>query len=163
MGQYFLIRNMDKREFLSSYWFGLTSKLPGILRPGDGIMTGFGVLLALSGSGWYSTGLLCGRWAADRIAIIGDYYQGTVADQQINQDTWYEIASQHDGWVNISEHVRQLLEIDWEMCLPAPLVDDGDPRSLLHEDGTITAIPNPAWDNMSDTGGLPERGQEPDP
>lgn len=141
MAQYFVIGNFDKKEVLAGAWFGLTDALPDLLRPGDGVMTGLGVLLALSGSGRYSSGPLYGRWAGDRIAIIGDYYEGPVGRIDAGSNIWGDMVSQLNGWVDISEHVRKLLETEWEMTMRPLSVYSDKARSVLHVDGTASAAP----------------------
>jgi hypothetical protein len=149
MGQYFIIVNLDKKEFLESHWFGHHSKLPSFARTAEGAMAGLALLLACSGSGWYSSGPIYGRWAGDRIAIVGDYFHGTVGGHEFSQDIWYRITNQEDGWAGIGEQVRHTLETDWELTLPPPMLDGAEPRSVLHPDGTITAVPGPVWDEAS--------------
>jgi hypothetical protein len=106
---------------------------------------------------------LVGRWAGNRVSIIGSYF---AADTEIEYslgepgDLWQKMTDQ-DGWVDISEHVIELIELDesvkaerhepeaapsgatWTMArgfahareLPV------SPRSILNPDGTIEAIP----------------------
>ena len=74
MGQYYLICNLDKKEYLHPHRFGAGLKARE---------WGFGVIpQALSillidgdgrGGGDYNLPALCGRWAGDRIVISGDY------------------------------------------------------------------------------------------
>ncbi len=137
MGQYYTICNLDKKEFLDPHRFGTGIVLAGIGRTGDGVMSGLTILLALSGRGAHRGGPIYGRWAADRIAIIGDYFEGTVAGVAWDEDVNARVDDQLDGWVDISEHVIATLERDWEIRLPAPK-GDASPRSFLHADGTIT-------------------------
>jgi len=151
MGQYFTIFNIDKKEYLEPYWFGHGLTLPGIARTPGGVMAGLAILLACSGSGRYVDGPIYARWAGDRIAIVGDYFQGDVAGCPFDEDTWCRATDQQDVWVDISEHVRHTLESDWELQLPPPRLDGADPRSILHPDGTITAVPGPVWDEVSST------------
>ena len=74
MGQYFYIVNLDKKEFLHphklgsglKFWEILSTKVPQVLA----------YLLRQSnesGGGDITAGKTNGRWARDRIVIIGDY------------------------------------------------------------------------------------------
>jgi hypothetical protein len=77
MGQYYVVVNTTKRQYLRPATFGNQAKLDGVTRPADGIMTGLGVLLA-DGNGngdWTAQGLpsLYGSWAGDAIVLAGDY------------------------------------------------------------------------------------------
>jgi hypothetical protein len=146
MGQYFILCNIDKKEFMQPKWFGHGHKLPEIARTGDGMMAGLAVLLALSGSYRHFQGPIYGRWAGDRIAIVGDYYQGVVGTLTVTEETYYRIGDQQDGWVDISEHVRRVLETEWGLTLAPARLDGAEPRSMLHSDGTITPIARPAFD-----------------
>lgn len=78
MGQYHLTVNLDKREFINPHKIGLGLKL--LEQCGFKGSTGdiLFMLLACSngrGGGDISTDFpeLIGRWAGDRIAVIGDY------------------------------------------------------------------------------------------
>ena len=140
MGQYFVICNLDKREFLDPGEFGHGVKLGEIGLTGGGALAGLSLLLAVSGTNYFTGGPIHGRWANNRIAIMGDYYAGDIGDVTWSEDYWATIHDQDDGWVDISEHVIAELNEDWELGLPLP----GRSRSLLHSDGTITAIPGPS-------------------
>lgn len=144
MGQYFVICNLDKREFLTPSDFGHGSKLGEIGLSGGGALAGLCLLLALSGSSWYTGTPIHGRWAGDRIAIMGDYYQGTVGGIAWSEDYDAMVAAQDDGWVDISAHVIAVLNDDWELALPHP---SGASRSMLHSDGTITTSPSSSSDD----------------
>jgi len=141
MGQYFLICNLDKREFMQPYWFGHGLKLADIARAHEGMMAGVAVLIALSGTSMHTGGPIYGRWAGDRLALLGDEFRGEVRDFVVESSTYDDVVSeQRDGWVDISEHVRALLEGEWRLSLPPPLLDGAEPRSILHPDGTITPM-----------------------
>ena len=73
MGQYHYICNIDKMEYLDPQKFGDGLKL----LEHRYVLDGLGVLLAASagkGGGDYATSKFVGRWAGDRIATIGDYF-----------------------------------------------------------------------------------------
>ena len=82
MGQYYVIANLDKREFLDPHAFGSGVKLMEFSMDGKGALTGLAVLLASSnGQGGGDLHLpvetdfedIPGRWAGDRIVVAGDY------------------------------------------------------------------------------------------
>ena len=82
MGQYYVIANIDKREFIDPYAFGNGVKLMEFSMDGASAMTGLAVLLASSnGMGGGDLHLphetafshVPGRWAGDRIVVAGDY------------------------------------------------------------------------------------------
>jgi len=77
MGQYHIIVNLDKEEFLHPHKFGDGLKLMEFGSSGDGIMLGLAVLLAedngLGGGDLRSDNPIIGSWANNRIVIAGDY------------------------------------------------------------------------------------------
>lgn len=82
MGQYYVIANLDKKEFLDPYGFGDGLKLMEFAMSGKGVLSGLAVLLASSnGQGGGDLHLphdsefhhVPGRWAGDRIVVAGDY------------------------------------------------------------------------------------------
>lgn len=82
MGQYYVIANITKHEFIDPYAFGSGVKLMEFGMDGQSAMSGLAVLLASSnGMGGGDLHLpvtskfthVPGRWAGDRIVIAGDY------------------------------------------------------------------------------------------
>ncbi len=151
MGQYFVIVNVDRREFLDPGYFDHGSKLGDLVRGGlTGALTGLTYLLALSGSiaggELHETDPMFGRWAGQRIAIVGDYYGGTVGDLAWETElTYAKVQYWQDGWVDISEHVLGAIEAFFETRRRWEFPPDFEHRSVLHADGTVTALPYPGW------------------
>ena len=105
MGQYFKVLNLDKKEYLHPHCCGDGLKLMEFGASPDGTMLGLALLLRQStGSGggdFHGTdgeGLL-GRWAGDRVAIVGDYDESGLYDET-------------ETWLNISHGVVALMEQD---------------------------------------------------
>jgi len=82
MGQYYVVANTTKREFIDPHAFGNGVKLMEFSVDGRSTMTGLAVLLASSngmgGGDLHLTGEskyhhIPGRWAGDNIVIAGDY------------------------------------------------------------------------------------------
>jgi hypothetical protein len=77
MGQYFLVVNLDKKEFLHPHRFGDGLKLLEFGCSMDGTMTALAILLRKSsedgGGDIHIEDELIGSWAENRIVIIGDY------------------------------------------------------------------------------------------
>lgn len=93
MGQYFVVANLDKKEFLEPHDFGQGAKLMEFALSPGGITAGLSVLLSTGGGGCRASRTsITGRWAGDRIAVVGDY-----SDEYPTSGT--------DGWVNISDRV----------------------------------------------------------
>lgn len=81
MGQYYLIVNLDKQQFVHPHAFGDGMKLMEFGLSGCGAMSALAVLLA-DGNGRGGGDLHCddrdadkivGSWAGDRIVVAGDY------------------------------------------------------------------------------------------
>jgi hypothetical protein len=182
MSQAYLVANLDGREFITPGALGSDETQLMSIASGLGTSSALCVLLAASngkGAGdlyWDPDESerrshrdhpiarhIVGRWAGERIAIIGDYYDGDEHDAPIGLDAtaFRTIAAQEDGWVDISEHVAATLDIDAEIrrvrheihvAPSGARYSDADgfavdsalpraPRSLLDpETGKITAI-----------------------
>lgn len=131
MGQYHYIANLDKREFLHPHELGDGLKLMEFGASGEGTMFGLSLLLACSngrGGGDFDAEIaddprdyklveaIVGRWAGDRIAIIGDYaedgdFPGFVASSPA-ENPWTDDFEKESNqlWVDISVSVRRVIE-----------------------------------------------------
>lgn len=105
MGQYFNVVNLDKKEYLHPHKFGDGLKLMEFGCSGNGTMLGLALLLRQSnesGGGDFhgeDNGML-GRWANDRIVIVGDYDESGVYNKL------------EDEYLDISSAVVELMELD---------------------------------------------------
>ena len=82
MGQYHMIVNLDKKEYLDPHNFDEGIKLMEFGSDGCGVLRALAVLLSNSpnrgGGDLHSDDTeYYGRWAADRIVIAGDYAKST--------------------------------------------------------------------------------------
>lgn len=78
MGQYWAIVNLDKKERIHPADFGDSRKFLEWGLSSGGLLTALAVLLAApesmgDGGGDADRTVWTGRWAGDRIAIVGDY------------------------------------------------------------------------------------------
>lgn len=77
MGQYYLVVNLDKKQYLHPHRFGDGLKLREFGQSGFGTMYALASLLAdgngRGGGDIPSEDPLIGSWAGDRIVIAGDY------------------------------------------------------------------------------------------
>lgn len=163
MGQYHMPANLDRYEYLHPHHCGDGLKLMEFGLSARGTMTCLAVLLAASNRGgargggdlhdWrddpYGDGRnapegptdpellmkhIVGRWAGDRIAIIGDYFkEGDVHDLSVEEMAalWNDDAP----WKNISALALEAARLDqlgaqigaepWAEPTPAYLADDG--------------------------------------
>jgi hypothetical protein len=138
MGQYHLIVNHSKREYLIAHKFGDGLKLLEFGSSGCGTMTALAVLLAedngKGGGDLHLTGAhpIVGSWANDRIAIVGDYGEDRF-DASGSKTNAYSLASAE--YRDVSGDVlramacdaflkSQLGERDAEIPEPEPVPED---------------------------------------
>jgi len=110
MGQYHILVNLDKREYVNPHMLGAGLKLwEQLMTPQYG-----GALVALlavsngRGGGDLERSPLVGRWGGDRIAIVGDYAEdGDLAPEHKAS----EIYDRHEEeWTDISSEIAGLIE-----------------------------------------------------
>jgi len=133
MGQYHQVVNLDKHEKLYPHVLGDGLKLMEFGCSSDGTMTALAILLAGSCKGGPRGGgdfphehpmssVLAGRWAGDRIAIIGDYAE----DGDVPGMTRAELESAVEDSVDISCFMRQVMADAGFIELRAPWGRTGD-------------------------------------
>ncbi len=125
MGQYHLVVNLDKKEFLNPHKLGCGLKLWEQLANHPSTGTALIPLLACSngrGGGDLQENPLIGRWAGDRIAIIGDYAEETDLPKKFRASAIYDACRGQDEddeggagyYKDITEGVCELLEKELE-------------------------------------------------
>ena len=98
MGQYYVVVNRTKREYLNPHKFGDGLKLLEFGRSGGGTMLGLAILLAdgnnRGGGDLGSDNPIIGSWSGDSIVIAGDYADPSkwldldeVKDYRLGHDT----------------------------------------------------------------------------
>lgn len=103
MGQYWEVYNLDKKEYLNPHKLGCGLKLREQLGTHPG--TGSALLLLCAampiarGGGDFSKNSeaskkVIGRWAGDRIALIGDYAEKSDPISIVNKDEYVDISDQ---------------------------------------------------------------------
>lgn len=132
MGQYYLIVNIDKKEFIDPSKLGDGIKLLEIVGDRSFSLAGLALLLA-DGNGRgggdfpsdHPLGYLIGRWSGDRIVVAGDYGNALkfVTPEEVKlyrrktgsrgKPNLYEVA--HTLYDDISEKVLALLLYDPEL------------------------------------------------
>lgn len=118
MGQYFLIVNVDREEYLHPHAFRDGMKLRELGR-GD-VMYGLAVLLADNNSGGgtlYPSDPLIGSWSGDRIVVAGDGSQSSGLMRRAEEE-----------FEDISQKIIQAVDdgdVDWEAPEPLPLLGGG--------------------------------------
>ncbi len=118
MGQYYIIANMTKEEYLEPYVFQNGAKLLEFSTSSGGIMTALALLLVDSngrgGGDFYPNRSLeekqedlVGSWAGDSIVLTGDYGDSIARYQDVNLVNLYDYAQKH--FKNISEDIRKVM------------------------------------------------------
>jgi hypothetical protein len=109
MGQYYIVANLDKKEYLNPHKCNDGKKLMEIAFSGGGTMGCLTLLCAgpSNGKGGGDFGYkseFSGRWAGDRIAIIGDY-----DDSETYGPIYKEARAGENGWKEIGEEVYKVI------------------------------------------------------
>jgi len=122
MGQYHAVVNWEKKEYIMPHNIGLG------LKQGEqigNIHASMGdilfLLLAISngrGGGDVPTDNiehLLGRWAGDRVFVVGDYTQrGDISIEGLNEeDLWEQLGSKESEWKDISEEINKMILLLW--------------------------------------------------
>ena len=116
MGQYFIVANTTKKEFLHPHKYGSGLKFLEFTLDGFSVMSGLAHLLAQSSDGVADDcEMVTGRWIGDHVVIVGDYdNSGIFDDAMAENDDYTDISNaviQHmgkDPYVQqqLSEHHR---------------------------------------------------------
>jgi hypothetical protein len=129
MGQYHIIANLDKKEFIRPHPLGDGAKLLEWGSEG-GVMDALRLLLAAACKGGgrgggdpNSNDPLIGSWAGDRIAIVGDYTEDSDLDTEglgCKASEIYDLCSgaedgEKNGWTNLVPRMKPILEQVFEM------------------------------------------------
>lgn len=118
MGQYWLPVNLDRREFIHPHKLGCGLKLVEQLTGTGGVGDALVVLLAAMpdsrGGGDFDLGLegakdVIGRWAGDRIALVGDYAEDEDLDPPDGASMIFHRCSE-GSFEDISDRVCDYLE-----------------------------------------------------
>ena len=115
MGQYFVVANTTKKEFLHPHKFGSGLKFLEFTLDGCSVMSGLAHLLGQSSDGVaHDDATVTGRWIGDHVIIVGDYDTSGVFDEAMDGNDYTDISNaviQHMGKApyvqsRLSEHHR---------------------------------------------------------
>lgn len=119
MGQYHMIVNLDRHEYIYPHAFGDGAKLHEFGASANGTMVALAILLAVS---WQSEEDArqewTGRWAGDRLVIVGDEDYGQPPRDLLGLDpkqdypaAVYGLCSREEqGYRDVSGELRPLVE-----------------------------------------------------
>lgn len=115
MGQYHILVNLDKREYVSPHDLGLGLKQREHNGAFDGTLADALYFLTMTsparGGGDYPQTDISGRWAGDRCVVLGDYTEDADIPGYIGAGDLYNqtIENPHGMWRDISEQVADAL------------------------------------------------------
>jgi hypothetical protein len=115
MGQYHMLVNLDKREFVNPHGLGLGLKQREHNGAFDGTLADALYFLTMTsparGGGDYPQTSISGQWAGDRCIVLGDYTDDSDLRHYIGAGSLYEqiVENTHGEWVDISESVADEL------------------------------------------------------
>jgi len=113
MGQYHLVCNLDKKEFLSPDKLGVGSKAWEQMASYGGTTAALFALLICSrerGGGDLGHDDAVGRWAGNRVAIVGDYAEDEdLAIEHKASEIYHLCIGGQGGWVDISKLILPVL------------------------------------------------------
>jgi hypothetical protein len=114
MGQYHILVNLDKNEYVSPHDLGLGLKQ--LEHNGAFVGTLADALYFLTmtsparGGGDYPRTDISGRWAGDRCVVLGDYTEDSdLPDYPFASGIWRKTVKPESGWIDISEDVADEL------------------------------------------------------
>jgi len=156
MGQYYLLVNLDKKQYLHPHRFGDGLKLLEFGCGNSGTMTGLAILLAdgngRGGGDLRSDDPIIGSWARDRIVVAGDYADGgkfvegaTRAELQRIAETVFTEGYQQPERVNLYALAKETFEDISDKVIRAMLHDDyirEDLRKVAEDHRTCWARPD---------------------
>lgn len=115
MGQYHKLVNLDKREQVISYGLGLGAKQYEQTGCEGSLAEAMYLLVMTSpargGGDWKAFEGLSGRWAGDRVVILGDYTEDYDLPDYPNAGSLWQ-TSEH--WADITEQVADALGEIWD-------------------------------------------------
>ena len=146
MGQYHLTVNLDKKEFLMPHKLGVGLKLRAQQGSPDSIPDALFMLLACSngyGGGDFrdTQNNMVGRWAGDRIAVVGDYALADDLPMMFAADSIYGLCHSYQvecpEWGCVADASSHYLDIT---DLIIPVMELNNPRLKID-------IDSPGWRN----------------
>ncbi len=112
MGQYFIVANTTKKEFLHPHKFGQGIKFMEFSVEGCGVMHGLAHLLAQSSDGVATDDPeITGRWISDNVVIVGDNDSSGLYSYALeNEYEWTDISNA------VIQHIGRDNYVQAELC-----------------------------------------------
>lgn len=105
MGQYFIIGNLEKREYLNPWELDSGAKAweQAMNDPAKLLLVLLGTGMGRGGGDFGEYPDVSGRWAGDSIVFVGDYAEDEDLPDVLNYgDLYYQMTGDQNGWTNIS-------------------------------------------------------------
>ena len=119
MGQYHILVNIDKQEWVDPHGLGLGSKQWEGQVGSEGSLADAMYVLTMtspdSGGGDLPFTEISGRWCGDRVLIVGDYTKPDAVQGFVGADAIYQLATQSPDYKNITGEVRDAFTKIYEM------------------------------------------------
>lgn len=119
MGQYHILVNIDKQEWVDPHGLGLGSKQWENQVGGEGSLADAMYVLTMTSPGAGGGDLprtdISGRWCGDRVLIVGDYTEPDAVPGFVGADAIYQLATQTPQYKNITGEVRDAFTKIYEM------------------------------------------------
>ena len=128
MGQYFVVANTTKKEFLHPHKFGSGLKFLEFTLDGFSVMSGLAHLLAQSSDGVaIDDATVTGRWIGDHVIIVGDYDTSGVFDEATVGNDYTDISNAVIQHMGKDPYVQQILSQNhrWDGSGSNPVFQDG--------------------------------------
>lgn len=113
MGQYHVIVNLDKKEVVYPHALGCGLKLWEQIANHPSTGEALIILLACSngrGGGDFADDPMIGRWAGDRIAVVGDYAEDTDLAPEHKAESIYGSKSYKDISLKVAKVIERELD-----------------------------------------------------
>ena len=118
MGQYHILYNIDNDEYVHPHRLGMGLKQREHLG-GDASLADVLYMLVMTsphrGGGDLPETLISGRWAGDRVVVLGDYTEDNDIRGTRNAGTFYERAVSSPDVFDISAEVTLAIEKVWKI------------------------------------------------
>lgn len=117
MGQYHILVNLDKQEYVVPHALGLGLKQREHNGPFNGTLADALYFLTMTsparGGGDYPQTAISGQWAGDRCVVLGDYTEDDDIPGYVGACNLYTriLENEHGEWVDISEDVADELGV----------------------------------------------------
>ena len=113
MGQYHILVNIDKKEYVSPWDIGGMGKHWEQIGYEKSMADTLYVLSIAQGNEKRGGGDICGHelvghWSGDRCAIVGDYY--TDKDDDAKFKNLFDLTDSLESWTNISGQINKMWE-----------------------------------------------------